>query len=132
MASTKFFIALLLLYTTFSLKLQLIDEDFVEVQIGYPSKTYRLIVDPVGPFTYIFNQDVLTSNSTEVLNEEEKFTNVFGEFEGEWREDFFYLTDDRLMNFRLQYLYVTKKNKINLRWSTRIRLFKKSFKRKFI
>ena len=109
MASIKFFITLLLLYTTFSLKLQLIDEDYVEVQIGYPSKTYRLIVDPVGPFTYIFNPAVLTSNSTESLNEKESFKNVFGEFSGEWREDFFYLTDDRLMNFRLQYLYVTQK-----------------------
>ena len=53
--ASKLLITLLLITITTSLKLQLIDEDYVEVQIGYPAKTYRLIVDPVGPFTYIFN-----------------------------------------------------------------------------
>ena len=109
MASPKFLLTLLLLCFSSCLKLQLINEDYVEVEIGYPAKTYRLIVDPVGPFTYIFNPEVLYSNSTLALNEQESFSNVFGEFSGEWREDFFYLTDDRLMNFRLQYLYVTEK-----------------------
>ena len=112
MEAKNILIFFLLINSVFSLKLQLIDEDYVEVDIGYPAKTYKLIVDPVAPFTYIFNPGVLESNSTESYGDKDKFTNVFGSFEGEWREDFFYLTNDRLMNFRLQYLYITEKKTV--------------------
>ena len=114
METKNILIFLLLINGIFSLQLQLINEDYVEVQIGYPAKTYKLIVDPVAPFTYIFNPEVLKSNSTESLKETDEFTNVFGSFEGEWREDFFYLTNDRLMNFRLQYLYITEISSVKL------------------
>jgi hypothetical protein len=38
------------------------------------------------------------------------FSNVFGNFTGVWKNDFFYLTDDRLMNFRMDYVEITKKD----------------------
>ncbi len=92
----------------FSLKLQLVDEDYVVVQIGYPPKEYKLIVDPVGSFTYLFKKH----NSTSILpgekDEPHSFQNVFGNFTGVWKNDFFYLTSDRLMNFRMDYLQIEK------------------------
>ena len=112
METKNILIFLLLISNVFSLQLQLINEDYVEVEIGYPAKTYTLIVDPVAPFTYIFSPEVLKSNSTESFKDKDEFTNVFGSFKGEWREDFFYLTNDRLMNFRLQYLFITEKKTV--------------------
>ena len=48
------FLSLLLISSIYSLKLQLIDEDYVLVQIGLPPKPYKLFVDPLGSFTYLF------------------------------------------------------------------------------
>ena len=44
------------------------------------------------------------------LNKPITFSNVFGNFTGVWKNDFFYLTDDRLMNFRMDYVEITKKD----------------------
>ena len=58
MSSTiKLISTLLIFQSVFSLKLQLVDEDYVIVQIGYPPKQYKLIVDPVSPFTYLFKEN---------------------------------------------------------------------------
>ena len=106
---SKLFLSLLLLCGVFSLKLQLVDEDYVVVQIGYPPKQYKLIVDPVGPFTYLFAPNNSTSKVDGELSKTEDFQNVFGNFSGVWKNVFFYLTTDKLMNFRMDYLEVTKK-----------------------
>ena len=45
------FLSLLLISSIYSLKLQLIDEDYVLVQIGLPPQQYKLFVDPLGSFT---------------------------------------------------------------------------------
>ena len=106
----KLFLFSILLTSILSLKLQLVDEDYVIVQIGYPPKEYKLIVDPVGPFTYLFrendSQSKLPGEKTEPLT----FANVFGNFTGTWKNDFFYLTNDKMMNFRMDYLEITKKD----------------------
>ena len=106
----KLFLFSILFASIFSLKLQLVDEDYVIVQIGYPPKEYKLIVDPVGPFTYLFkendSQSKLPGEKTEPLS----FSNVFGNFTGTWKNDFFYLTNDKMMNFRMDYLEITKKD----------------------
>ena len=105
----KLVLSLILFSGIISLKLQLVDEDYVVVQIGYPPKEYKLIVDPVGPFTYLFkendSQSKVPGDKTELFS----FSNVFGNFTGEWKNDFFYLTTDRMMNFRMDYLEITKK-----------------------
>ena len=105
----KLMLSFLLLYGTLSLKLQLVDEHYVLIRIGFPSKEYKLIVDPVGPFTYLFKEN----NSTSKLQGEksliQEFQNVFGNFSGVWKNDFFFLTDDKLMNFRMDYLEIQKK-----------------------
>ena len=77
---SKLFLSLLLLCGVFSLKLQLVDEDYVVVQIGYPPKQYKLIVDPVGPFTYLFAPNNSTSKFDGELSKTEDFQNVFGNF----------------------------------------------------
>ena len=106
----KLFLFTILFSAILSLKLQLVDEDYVIVQIGYPPKEYKLIVDPVGPFTYLFrendSQSKLPGEKTDPLT----FSNVFGNFTGTWKNDFFYLTNDKMMNFRMDYLEITKKD----------------------
>jgi hypothetical protein len=92
------------------LKLQLVDEDYVIVQIGYPPKEYKLMVDPVGPFTYLFIENKSESKLDGELNIRHSFSNVFGNFTGIWRNDFFYLTEDKMMNFRMDYLEITQKD----------------------
>ena len=111
MSSTiKLILTLLIFQSVFSLKLQLVDEDYVIVQIGYPPKQYKLIVDPVSPFTYLFKENPSETKIEGELNKEITFSNVFGNFTGVWKNDFFYLTDDRLMNFRFDYVEITKKD----------------------
>ena len=105
----KLFLSFVLFSSIFSLKLQLVDEDYVVVQIGYPPKQYKLIVDPVGPFTYLFKENNSTSKRDGDLTSSHDFQNVFGNFSGVWKNDFFYLTEDKLMNFRMDYLEIQKK-----------------------
>lgn len=105
----KLLLSFALFSSIVSLKLQLVDEDYVIVQIGYPSKEYKLIVDPVGPFTYLFKENNSTSKRDGDLASSHDFQNVFGNFSGVWKNDFFYLTEDRLMNFRMDYLEIQKK-----------------------
>jgi len=105
----KLFLSFLLFSSIISLKLQLVDEDYVIVQIGYPPKEYKLIVDPVGPFTYLFKENDSKSKLTGEISTPLEFQNVFGNFTGIWKNDFFYLTVDRLMNFRMDYLEIQKK-----------------------
>ena len=107
---TKLILSILIFQTAFSLKLQLVDEDYVIVQIGYPSKQYKLIVDPVSPITYLFKENPSPTKMEGELNKPITFSNVFGNFTGVWKNDFFYLTDDRLMNFRFDYVEITKKD----------------------
>ena len=105
----KLFLSFLLFSSIISLKLQLVDEDYVIVQIGYPPKEYKLIVDPVGPFTYLFKENDSKSKLPGEVSTPLEFQNVFGNFTGIWKNDFFYLTVDRLMNFRMDYLEIQKK-----------------------
>ena len=107
---TKLILSILIFQTAFSLKLQLVDEDYVIVQIGYPSKQYKLIVDPVSPITYLFKENPSSTKMEGELNKPITFSNIFGNFTGVWKNDFFYLTDDRLMNFRFDYVEITKKD----------------------
>ena len=106
----KLFLFSILLTSILSLKLQLVDEDYVIVQIGYPPKEYKLIVDPVGPFTYLFRENDSQSKLPGEKADPLTFANVFGNFTGTWKNDFFYLTNDKMMNFRMDYLEITKKD----------------------
>ena len=105
----KIFLSFFLISSIYSLKLQLIDEDYVLVQIGLPPKPYKLFVDPLGSFTYLFRPvESISTQPGEAAPIE--FTNVLGKFKGIWKNDFFYLTDDKLMNFRMDYVEITEKD----------------------
>ena len=108
----KLILSLLFFYQVFSLKLQLVDEDFVIVKIGQNAqKEYKLLVDPVGPFTYMFTS--ISTVSTEEMKNTYKFQYPFGKFEGVWKEDYFYLTEDKIMSIKMPYLQiVTKETKL--------------------
>ena len=106
----KLFLFTILFSAILSLTLQLVDEDYVIVQIGYPPKEYKLIVDPVGPFTYLFRENDSQSKLPGEKADPLTFANVFGNFTGTWKNDFFYLTNDKMMNFRMDYLEITKKD----------------------
>ena len=110
--SKKFqiFLSLLLISSIYSLKLQLVDEDYVLVQIGLPPKPYKLFVDPLGSFTYLFKTEESTSKLPGEQDKPYEFSNFLGKFKGVWKNDFFYLTEDRLMNFRMDYLEITEKD----------------------
>jgi hypothetical protein len=104
----KLILSLFLIQSLSALKLQLVDEDYVIVQIGYPPQEYKLIVDPVSPMTYLFKESKSPTKMEGELNKTITFSNVFGNFTGVWKNDFFYLTDDRLMNFRMDYVEITQ------------------------
>ena len=104
----KLILSLFLIQSLSALKLQLVDEDYVIVQIGYPPQEYKLIVDPVSPMTYLFKESKSPTKMEGEPNKTITFSNVFGNFTGVWKNDFFYLTDDRLMNFRMDYVEITQ------------------------
>ena len=83
----KLFLFLILFSGILSLKLQLVDEDYVVVQIGYPAKEYKLIVDPLGPFTYLFKENDSQSKQDGDKTGPFSFSNVFGNFTGTWKND---------------------------------------------
>lgn len=84
------------------------DENYVEAQIGFPPKAVKLMIDITGPYTYIF-EDIKSQTAT-TNNKKESFKNIFGSFEGDWKNDFFYLTEDKNFNFRMDYIKITKKD----------------------
>ena len=88
----KLILSLFLIQSLSALKLQLVDEDYVIVQIGYPPQEYKLIVDPVSPMTYLFKESKSPTKMEGELNKTITFSNVFGNFTGVWKNDFFYLT----------------------------------------
>ncbi len=90
-----------------SLKINIIDEDFINIKIGNPPTSLKLLIDPTAPFSYIFSE---FESKTKKIIEEGQFLNEFGKFEGEWQNDYFYITDDGVFNFRLRYFKVLKTN----------------------
>lgn len=99
-------ISLILISSAFIINIK--DENYVEAQIGYPPKAVKLMIDITGPYTYIFTD--VESQTEKTNNQTESFKNIFGSFEGEWKSDFFYLTEDKIFNFRMDYIQITKKN----------------------
>ena len=101
----KIFCILLFLQLATSLKLKIIDEDFVKIRVGNPQTELKLLIDPTSPFSYIFKD--FNSKTTEKF-ESTKFENAFGLYEGHWEEDFFFIQDDPYFNIKLRYVKVTK------------------------
>lgn len=108
MVEKIFFLCLLAISEIFCLQINVVDKDYVNVLVGLPQKKLKLMIDPMAPFTYIFES--IGSKSEKMLGEKIKFDNVFGSFEGVWKQDYFFLTDEKNFNFNLEYVLIEKKN----------------------
>jgi len=107
MKSNKLIIVFFLISSLNCLTIKIIDEDFINVKIGNPPTQMKLLIDPTAPFSYIFKD---FDSSTTMKIDEGKFSNEFGKFEGEWQNDYFYITEDNVFNFRLRYFKVLNTN----------------------
>ena len=52
--NNKIFYFFLIFQISKCLKLKIIDEDFIKIRIGNPQTEFKLLIDPITPFTYIF------------------------------------------------------------------------------
>ena len=107
MAKSKIIVALLLVPLICSLDLTIVDEDYIEVGFGGQKKPLKLLIDPVGHFTYIF-KDVASPTKTKD-KKKYSFSNNFGTFSGDWESDYIFPTPDKQFGFRFTYLMVTDK-----------------------
>ena len=105
--SSFFLMSLFLIPLVASLELQIVDEDYLEVEIGDKREKLKLLIDPVGHFTYIFKK----TNSTSIkrILETKSFSNILGSFNGEWEIDDVFIKSDKEISFKLEYLLVTNK-----------------------
>lgn len=109
MKATSFYALLLSLTLVSSIKINIVDEDYIEVLVGYPPKAMKLLIDPLAPFTYLLTTP---SSSTVETYDNYEFSNIFGKFSGQWQSDTFYLTSDKSFGFRLKYLQVKETNSV--------------------
>ena len=88
------YLLFLFLYSNYlCLKLDIIDDYFVNVYIGDSRTKFKLLIDPTYPFTYILKP----YNSTTKKNSELQpllFSNFFGDYSGEWSIDSFYFKEE--------------------------------------
>ena len=102
---SKFICIFALISLSLSLKINIVDEDFIQVLVGNPPVPMTLLIDPVAPFSYMLKK---FESSTLLPFENYKFSNSFGTFEGKWNSDFFYLTADKIFPLRIKFLMVEK------------------------
>ena len=99
------FMALFLSLNALVLKMK--DEDHIFVHLGEQKRELTLIIDPMCPFTYIFDPNSEAPKADENII---KFENIFGEFQGIWKRDKLFLSEDNNVNFDFKYLKVFSKN----------------------
>ena len=109
----SYFIFLLLYFDYSCLKLDIIDDYFVNVYLGDSREKFKLLIDPTYPFTYILKP----YKSKTKKNSELKpllFSNFFGNYSGEWSTDTFYFKESNL-TIRMKFLdiYYKKFNILN-------------------
>ena len=109
-----YFLFLFLLSNFLCLKLDIIDDYFVNVYIGSSRRQFKLLIDPTYPFTYIFKP----YQSKTKMNAELKpllFSNLYGNYSGKWSFDTFYFKEENL-TIEMKYLdiYYIKENILNI------------------
>ena len=109
-----YFLFLFLLSNILCLKLDIIDDYFVNVYIGSSRRQFKLLIDPTYPFTYIFKP----YQSKTKMNAELKpllFSNLYGNYSGKWSLDTFYFKEENL-TIEMKYLdiYYIKENILNI------------------
>ena len=109
-----YFLFFSLLSNFLCLKLDIIDDYFVNVYIGSSRRQFKLLIDPTYPFTYIFKP----YQSKTKMNAELKpllFSNLYGNYSGKWSLDTFYFKEENL-TIEMKYLdiYYIKENILNI------------------
>ena len=109
-----YFLFLFFLSNFLCLKLDIIDDYFVNVYIGSSRRQFKLLIDPTYPFTYIFKP----YQSKTKMNAELKpllFSNLYGNYSGKWSLDTFYFKEENL-TIEMKYLdiYYIKENILNI------------------
>ena len=110
----SYLLYLLLLSNCLCLKLDLIDDYFVEAYIGDKKTKFKLLIDPTYPFTYLFKY----YRSKTKKNSELKpllFSNLFGNYSGKWSRDTFFFKEENI-TIEMKYLdiYYKKENILNV------------------
>lgn len=103
-----------LFYNYLCLRLDLIDDYFVNAYLGDSKTKFKLLIDPTYPFTYIFKPyKTRTKNNAEL--KPLLFSNFFGNYSGEWCVDSFYFKEDNI-SIRMKFLdiYYKKVNILNV------------------
>ena len=106
----SYIILFTLITFSLSLKIPIVDEDFIEVLVGSKPTAMKLLIDPTAPFSYILSD--FESTTTHTFSSDYEFKNIYGNFKGNWESDFFYLTSDKVFNLRIKYLKVKTKNSV--------------------
>lgn len=97
-------LVLFLISSISALKIDIVDEDYIEVEVGSDKKPLKLVIDPTSPFSYLIKK--VDSKTKETFSESFAFHTIYGKFEGNWEKDYFYLTSDKAFTFKLKYLQV--------------------------
>lgn len=101
-------LVLSILSLAMGIKIPIIDDDYIEVTIGIPQTKMKLLIDPVAPYSYI--NKPFESLSYVTKNEKKTFSNSFGDYEGVWASDFFYITPNKYFPLRMEFVMVNKTN----------------------
>ena len=108
-----FFIIFIIIYFSLSLKLDLIDNYFVNVYIGKSRANFKLLIDPTYPLTYIlkpYNSKYKISSDLNPL----LFTNIYGNYSAKWSVDKFYFKEENFtMEMKFLDVYYKKRNFLN-------------------
>ena len=105
------FIFLFNIISVFCLKLDLIDDYFINVYIGDSHTKLKLLVDPTYQHTFIlkpYDSRTRKSSYSNPLN----FTNIYGNYSGKWTTDIFYFKEENI-TMEIQFLDIYDK-KLNL------------------
>lgn len=102
--SQKILLLLCLISFSFTFKMKIVENYFVEVYFGFPMRKLKLLVDPISPYSYILNRYYSNTKEKKDISDSLHFTNAYGEFTGVWVKDKIYLSEDQNFNFEFKFL----------------------------
>ena len=96
------------------LKLDLIDDYFVNVYVGDSKTKFKLLIDPTYPFTYLLKSYRTKTKKNSELKPS-LFSNLYGNYSGKWSIDTFYFKEDNAtIDMKYLDIYYKKKNILNV------------------
>ena len=96
------FIFLFNIFSIFCLKLDLIDDYFVNVYTGDSKNKLKLLIDPTYQYTFILKSYSSKTKKSLFLSPY-SFSNIYGNFSGNWATDIFYFEEENV-TMEIQFL----------------------------